>query len=151
MKLMFRNARPDDLKMLLSMLADDSLGKQRELVSDAMPECYLRAFSAIQKDLNNELIVVEVTQSVVGMLQMTFIPYLTYQGSWRALIEGVRVHKNHRGQGVGKQMFDWAIQRARERGCAIVQLTSDKRRSNALRFYERLGFVASHEGFKLRL
>ena len=85
------------------------------------------------------------------MLQLTFIPYLTHQGTWRALIEGVRVHNACRGQGIGKAMFEWAIERARQRGCRMVQLTTDKTRPDALRFYEQLGFVASHEGMKLHL
>jgi GNAT superfamily N-acetyltransferase len=151
MKLTYRNAQEGDLTSLLRMLADDSLGKQREPVSGFLPEAYLRAFAAITDDGNNELIVVESDRAIVGMFQITYIPYLTYEGLWRALIEGVRVRKDCRGQGIGGNMFEWAIQRARERGCAMIQLTSDKRRSDALRFYERLGFVASHEGFKLRL
>ena len=85
------------------------------------------------------------------MLQLTFIPYLTHQGTWRALIEGVRVHKDCRGQGVGRAMFEWAIERARQRGCRMVQLTTAKTRPDALRFYQQLGFVASHEGMKLHL
>ena len=84
-------------------------------------------------------------------MQLTFIPYLTHTGTWRCLIEGVRIAGTHRGQGLGTKMFEWAIQRARERGCQLVQLTSDKRRADAIRFYEALGFAASHEGFKLRL
>ena len=151
MILRFRDAIESDLPTLLAMLANDSLGKQRELAPDFVPETYRRAFSAISSDRNNELIIAEHASCVVGMAQITYIPYLTYQGSWRALIEGVRVHADHRNQGIGKQMFEWVIHRARERGCAIVQLTSDKRREDAFRFYSQLGFVASHEGFKLRL
>ena len=83
------------------------------------------------------------------MLQLTYIPYLTYIGSWRCLIEGVRIHSGYRGQGLGRRLFEWAIQRAKERNCRLLQLTSDKTRGDALRFYESLGFVASHEGFKL--
>jgi len=86
---------------------------------------------------------------VVGVLQLTFIPYLTYQGGWRALIEGVRVARGARSQGLGKALLEWAIARARERGCVMVQLTTDKSRPDAKRFYDGLGFVASHEGMKL--
>ncbi|GMQ46239.1 hypothetical protein VB10N_12380 [Vibrio sp. 10N] len=107
--------------------------------------------AAIEQDPNNELWVVESESQVVGMLQLTFIPYLTHIGSWRCLIEGVRIAKKIRGQGLGEKMFVHAIGRARERGCNLVQLTSDKQRPDALRFYEKLGFVASHEGFKLAL
>ena len=85
------------------------------------------------------------------MLQLTFIPYLTYIGSWRCLIEGVRIHSDHRGRRLGRQFFEWAIARAKTRRCRIVQLTSDKERSSALRFYESPGFKATHEGFKLKL
>ena len=94
---------------------------------------------------------VEGDGQLVGMLQLTFIPYLTHTGSRRCLIEGVRIHRDHRGRGLGGEFIRWAIRRARERGCSLVQLTSDKQRPDALRFYESLGFVASHEGFKLRL
>ena len=88
---------------------------------------------------------------VIGVLQLTFIPYLTYQGSWRALIEGVRVASDRRSGGIGRQLIEWCIARAVARGCRMVQLTSDKSRADAIRFYERLGFVASHEGLKLHL
>ena len=88
---------------------------------------------------------------MVGVLQLTFIPGITYRGGWRALIEGVRIAAELRSSGVGKRLFERAIDRARERGCHVVQLTSDKSRADAIRFYERLGFVASHEGLKLHL
>ena len=87
----------------------------------------------------------------VGVMQLTFIPYLTYQGGWRALIEGVRVASEFRSKGIGREMIQWAIGRARERGCHVLQLTTDKERVDALRFYESLGFAASHEGMKLHL
>jgi ribosomal protein S18 acetylase RimI-like enzyme len=112
---------------------------------------YLDAFREIEKDPNNELTVVESDGEVIGMLQLTFIPYLTYIGSWRCLIEGVRIHSDHRGRRLGRQYFEWAIARAKTRRCRIVQLTSDKERSSALRFYESPGFKATHEGFKLKL
>jgi GNAT superfamily N-acetyltransferase len=147
----FRNAIEADLITLVHMLADDPLGAQRENSELPLNDSYNNAFAAIDQDLNNELIVVEQDQQIIGMLQLTFIPYLTYQGSWRCLIEGVRVHKSHRGQGVGKLFFQWAIERAKQRQCQWVQLTSDKQRPDAIRFYENLGFVASHEGFKLKL
>jgi GNAT superfamily N-acetyltransferase len=111
----------------------------------------MRAFRAIDGDTNNELIVACRDGKAVGVLQLTFIPYLTYQGGWRALIEGVRVDSRTRSQGLGKALIEWAIARARERGCIMVQLTTDKTRADAKRFYEGLGFVASHEGMKLHL
>ncbi len=149
--MLFREATEMDLAALVSMLADDALGALREDASLPISNDYRVAFDCIDEDPNNELIVVEQANQIIGMLQLTFIPYLTYQGSWRCLIEGVRVHRNNRGQGVGQAFFNWAIDRARQRGCSLVQLTSDKQRPDAIRFYESLGFVASHEGFKLSL
>jgi ribosomal protein S18 acetylase RimI-like enzyme len=146
-----RRARRDDLADIVRLLADDPLGAKRERFATPLPTSYVRAFEAIDADPNNELIVACCTSDVVGVLQLTFIPYLTYQGSWRALIEGVRVDARLRGRGVGEQLVRWAIERARSRGCRIVQLTTDKSRGDAKRFYERLGFVASHEGLKLHL
>lgn len=147
----FRTAQINDLPAMVQLLADDHLGAQREKPEEPLDNAYVRAFEHIQADPNNELVVVEVDQCVVGLLQLTFIPNLTLQGSWRCLIEGVRIHRSHRGQGLGQALFDWAIERARERGCRLVQLTSDKQRPDAIRFYESLGFVASHEGLKLNL
>jgi GNAT superfamily N-acetyltransferase len=151
MQLVFRKALLTDIPGLVSMLSDDELGALREDGSRPLNQKYLQAFAEIESDANNELTVVESDGEVVGMLQLTFIPYLTYIGSWRCLIEGVRIHSDHRGQGLGAKFLQWAIERARERDCRIVQLTSDKKRPSALRFYESLGFKATHEGFKLRL
>ncbi len=149
--LVYRDAVEADLPALVSMLAEDALGAGREDPSVPLNPRYLEAFRCIDGDPNNALTVVEQSGAPVGMLQLTFIPYLTHTGSWRCLIEGVRIHRDHRGRGLGSEFIRWAIERARERGCTIVQLTSDKQRSDALRFYESLGFSASHEGFKLRL
>ena len=151
MDLHYRHATETDIPVLIKMLSDDSLGKLREDASTPVNPCYLAAMQQIQNDPNNELTVVESKGEVVGMLQLTFIPYLTYRGSWRCLIEGVRIKKECRGKGLGTQFFQWAIERAKDRQCHIVQLTSDKQRTDAIRFYENLGFKASHEGFKLRL
>jgi len=136
---------------LVAMLADDPLGATRERFSDPLPQPYATALAAIDEDPNNELIVACRENQVLGMLQLTFIPYLTHLGSWRALIEGVRVHRDYRSHGIGAALFEWAIERARQRNCTIVQLTTDKARPEALRFYEKLGFQASHEGMKLQL
>lgn len=151
MELQFREAVDADLTALVQMLGQDMLGAQREDLSTHTNQAYLAAFAAIKKDPNNELIVVEADKQIVGMLQLTFIPYLTHIGSWRCLVEGVRIHSDFRGQGLGKQFFAWVISRANTRGCKILQLTSDKQRPDALRFYEGLGFKASHEGFKMHL
>jgi len=150
-QLTYRDAVEADLPALVAMLAEDALGAGREDPSTSLNPRYLEAFRQIDGDPNNALTVVEENGALVGMLQLTFIPYLTHTGSRRCLIEGVRIHREHRGRGLGSEFIRWAIERARERGCAIVQLTSDKQRPDALRFYESLGFTASHEGFKLRL
>lgn len=147
----FRSATRDDVVHIVRLLADDPLGAKRERYQDPLPSDYYDAFSAIDADPNNELVVACKNAQVVGVLQLTFIPYLTYQGRWRALIEGVRVDATLRSKGVGQAMFEWAIARAKERGCHLVQLTTDKSRPDATRFYERLGFRTSHDGMKLHL
>lgn len=147
----FRTAIHDDVPVIVGLLADDILGGTREVADGPLPDVYARAFDEIDRDPRNELIVAVDDKTVVGVLQLTYIPGLTHQGSERAQIEGVRVAASHRSRGVGRELFEWAIERARERGCGIVQLTTDKRRPDAHRFYESLGFVASHEGMKLRL
>ena len=146
-----RKAKRPDLPHLVKLLADDPLGAKRERFGTPLPASYLEAFDAITADPNNELVVACLGGRIVGMLQITFIPYLTYQGGWRALIEGVRIESGARSLGLGKTLLQWAIGRARERRCHMVQLTSDKTRPDAIRFYESLGFVATHEGLKLHL
>ncbi len=151
MKLKFRDAREPDLPLLIEMLADDTLGAQREDASIPLKQDYLSAFRNIESDPNNELVVVESDNTLVGMLQLTFIPYLSHRGSWRCLIESVRIQSQFRGRGLGTEFFVWAIDRAKQKHCKLVQLTSDKKRPRAISFYENLGFQASHEGFKLKL
>ncbi|HEX5543106.1 MAG TPA: GNAT family N-acetyltransferase [Micromonospora sp.] len=147
----FRPARKDDVPAIVALLADDGLGKGREVVGEEVDTAYWRAFEAMANDPNNVQIVVESDGEVVGTLQLTFIPSLSRRGGLRAQIEGVRVRSDQRGAGLGRQMFVWAIDQARDRGCNLVQLTTDKRRVDARRFYESLGFEASHEGMKLPL
>lgn len=149
--LLFRPATEHDLPAIVALLVDDALGATRECNESPLPASYRAAFVAIDADPHNELVVACRHETVVGVLRLTFIPYLTYQGSWRALIEGVRVAATERGQGVGQALFEWAIERARDQGYRLIQLTTDKARPEALRFYERLGFAASHEGMKLHL
>ena len=149
--LIFRAADRTDVPNIVRMLSDDPLGATRERFGDPLPPAYYKAFETIDADPNNELIVACVSGEVVGMFQLTFIPYLTYQGRWRALIEGVRVDARVRSQGVGRKMFEWAIARAKERGCHVVQLTTNRARPDARRFYESLGFAATHDGMKLHL
>lgn len=147
----FRQAIAADLLDIIKMLADDPLGHQRENTIEPLCQGYHQAFKHINDDPNNLLIVAVLQQQIIAVMQLTFIPNLTYQGSWRALIEGVRVAKEYRSQGVGKALFEYAIERARKHGCRLLQLTTDRQRPEALVFYERLGFKASHHGLKLQL
>lgn len=147
----FRTATAGDLDAIVGMLADDPLGSQREQYSHPLPTSYHRAFEAIESDHNNVLLVACRDGQVIGVLQITLIPYLTYQGGWRALIEGVRIHRDYRTMGLGRQMITWAIDYATSKGCHMVQLTTDKSRAQAKAFYETLGFTASHEGMKRHL
>jgi GNAT superfamily N-acetyltransferase len=151
LQLLFREANRHDLDAIVRLLADDPLGSRREEYTVPLLPSYVQAFEAICNDPNNELVVAELVGEVVGVLQLTFIPYLTYKGGWRALIEGVRISASLRSAGIGRRLFHWAIDRARQRRCHMIQLTSDKTRPEAIRFYESLGFVASHEGMKLHL
>ena len=144
-----RRAREGDLPALVALLADDQLGATRESVTDLIP--YRSAFAAIDADPAHLLLVADRAGEVVGTLQLTLLPGLARSGAWRAQIEAVRVHSGLRGQRVGERMLRWAIEESARRGATIVQLTTDKRRADAHRFYERLGFVASHEGMKLQL
>jgi GNAT superfamily N-acetyltransferase len=149
--LRMRRARADDLDAIVRMLADDPLGSRRERYSNPLVPSYRRAFEAIDRDPNQHLAVCCDAERVVGVLQITYLPYLTYQGGWRALIEGVRTAADTRSRGIGRFMFEWAIAEARARGCHVVQLTTDKARPDAQRFYRALGFEATHEGMKLHL
>jgi GNAT superfamily N-acetyltransferase len=149
--LTMRRAQATDLPRMVELLANDPIGRRRERFSDPLPDSYRRAFDAIERDPNQLLAVCCRGSRVIGVLQITFLPYLTYQGGWRALIEGVRTAVEARAQGVGRFMFEWAIEQAVSRGCHIVQLTTDKARPDAVRFYTALGFTASHEGMKLHL
>lgn len=145
----FRPARIEDLPAVVALLADDMLGAAREGAA-AAPD-YAAAFAAIAADPNEMLVVAELEGQVAGCLQLGFIPGLSRRGAWRGQIESVRVAAAARGRGLGRRMILWAVAQCRERGCALVQLTTDKRRADAHRFYEGLGFVRSHEGMKLAL
>ncbi|MEW1847340.1 GNAT family N-acetyltransferase [Nonomuraea angiospora] len=148
-KALFRAARKEDVPAIVAMLADDHLGATRE--GDPGDERYLAAFERIDANPYDELIVAEQDGEVVGTMQLTYLAGLSRLGAERCQIEAVRVAAAARGQGLGGRMIEWAVDRARERGCAIVQLTSDKSRTDAHRFYDNLGFTASHEGYKLSL
>lgn len=147
----FRAATAEDLPAILTLLMDDALGKLREDLGLPLNPRYLEAFAAIERDPNQLLAVADQDGQVVGCVQLTFIPGLSRTGMWRGQIEAVRVASSQRGSGLGKAMMQWAIARCRTRGCGLVQLTTDKRRADAHRFYEALGFEASHEGMKLAL
>ena len=145
-----RRAARADLARLLELIADDMLGKNRDGVGSGDP-VYERAFEAIDCDANQYLMLAELDGRVIGMLQLTFIPGLSRRGAWRANIESVRVDSSLRGQGIGAWLIGQALDLARRRGCRLAQLTSDKRRSDAHRFYGQLGFSATHEGYKREL
>ena len=147
----FRRAERADVERIVELLANDPLGAKRERYELPLPQRYFAAFDAIAADPNNELVVACLNGEVAGVLQITFTPGITYEGGWRATIEGVRVDEKVRSAGLGRAIIEHAVARARERGCHLVQLTTDKTRPDAKRFYEALGFVASHEGMKLHL
>ncbi|WP_103535884.1 GNAT family N-acetyltransferase [Streptomyces sp. SM11] len=144
-----RPVAPDDLAAVVAMLADDPLGAQRESPDDLTP--YRQAFQRLTDDPNQHVVVAVREDRVVGTLQLTVIPGLSRRGATRSVIEGVRVHGDERGSGLGTQLIQWAVDESRRQNCQLVQLTSDVTREDAHRFYERLGFTASHVGFKLAL
>ena len=147
--MIFRTATRADLPAIIALLADDVLGKARDFA--VVDDAYERAFADIDADPRNLLVVADDGGEVVACMQLTYIPGLGRHGAERSQIEAVRVRADRRGTGLGARFMTWAIDRARERGCALVQLTTDKSRADAHRFYARLGFVASHEGMKLAL
>jgi GNAT superfamily N-acetyltransferase len=147
----FRAASARDLRAIVALLADDPIGRGRENLGPQLDDRYREAFAAIERDPNQLLAVAERSGDVIGVLQLSFIPGLTRRGMWRGQIEGVRVAASERASGIGRAMLEWAIEECRRRGCGLVQLTSDKRRSAAHGFYEALGFEATHQGYKLSL
>ena len=146
----FRKANREDVYTIVKLIANDKLGKLRENFKNPLPEFYYDAFENIKNDINQELIVLENDSGeIIGTCQLSFIQYLTYQGGIRAQIEAVRIRQDQRGKGIGEKMFIWAIERAKERKAHLIQLTTDKKRPEALKFYEKLGFQSTHEGMKL--
>jgi GNAT superfamily N-acetyltransferase len=148
LNLQFRLATRSDVPAIVRLLAEDDLGAQRERYETPLPQAYYEAFEAIQANPDQELIVADLDGEVIGTLQLMYLPSLSYQGGTRAQVESVRVLGQLRGQGIGARMMAWAIDRARQRGCHMMQLTSHKSRTDAHRFYEKLGFSASHIGMK---
>ncbi|MFJ8663273.1 GNAT family N-acetyltransferase [Streptomyces sp. NPDC093795] len=144
-----RPATAADLEAIVAMLADDPLGAQRESPDDLGP--YLTAFERLASDPHQHLVVAVRAEKVVGTLQLTVVPGLSRRGATRSIIEGVRIHADERGSGLGTQLIEWAVAESERQGCQLVQLTSDATRTDAHRFYERLGFEASHLGFKKSL
>ena len=148
----FRFADARDRKAIVGMLADDPLGAQHESLTEPLLPAYVKAFDAIDQDPNIELIIAEDPEGLaVAVLQLTFTTSITHQGAWRANIEGVRVAREYRRTGIGRQMLIWAIDKVRLRNCFVVQLTTDKQRTDAQRFYNTLRFVATLDGMKLKL
>lgn len=149
--LSFRTATHDDLPAIVRLLADDGLGKGHEQPGDPLPAAYDEAFDRMSAQPGNIYLLAEIDDEVKGCLQVTIIHGLSRTGMSRTQVEGVRVAASHRGQGIGESLFREAIACARDAGCGMVQLTADKSRLDARRFYEKLGFAASHEGMKLAL
>ncbi len=147
----FRRATSKDLPQIIALLADDELGKLREKPGPPPHPQYEKAFAEIDKDPNQLLMVVAEANDIIGCLQLSFIPGLSHVGLWRGQIESVRISSKRRGSGLGRLMLEWAIRKCRDRKCGLIQLTSDKTRPDALRFYNSLGFRASHEGLKMSL
>ncbi|MFI5637495.1 GNAT family N-acetyltransferase [Streptomyces goshikiensis] len=148
-ELAIRPATEDDLPAIVAMLADDPLGATRESPDDLTP--YATALKRLVEDPHQHVVVAVRGDRVVGTLQLTVVPGLSRKGATRSIIEGVRVHADERGSGLGTRFVEWAVDQSRRENCQLVQLTSDVTRTDAHRFYERLGFTASHVGFKLQL
>jgi GNAT superfamily N-acetyltransferase len=146
--LTMRPAREEDLPALVALLVDDKWGRLRDDPAKAGNACYIDAFRAIDADPNQMLIAAERDGRIVGMMQLSFLPGLSYCGAWRGQIESVRIAASERGRGLGSRMIEWALERFRERNVRTAQLTSVVGRVDAHRFYERLGFTASHVGMK---
>jgi GNAT superfamily N-acetyltransferase len=150
-RLSFRDATPDDLGFIVRLIVDDNVAPSADLPDQPHHPRYIAAFDAIATDPNQQLVIAEFEGQVVGTMQLTYIPGINRLGELRSLIEAVHIAPTHRNLGLGGEMIGWAIEQARARGCGLVQLTSNKKRLDAHRFYERLGFSKSHEGFKLAL
>ena len=151
MNLNFRPAERKDLEKIVALLADDFLGTNRERFETPLPESYIKAFEEIDADKNNELLVAEADGEIVGTLQLTLTPSISFQGGKRATVESVRVDQKYRNLGIGRKLMQYAIERAQAAGCISMQLTTNAERTDAHRFYENLGFEGSHLGMKLKL
>lgn len=150
-KLLIRRAMLEDLPSIVALLANDTLGASREDSTLPLRKTYTDAFNVICSDPNQFLAVAVSENIIVGTLQLTYLPNISLRGAWRAQIEAVRVHEAKRNSGLGRYLFEWAIQQARMRGCVMVQLTCDVTRKEAHHFYSALGFEPSHTGFKMKI
>ena len=146
-----RAATRSDLRAVIGLLADDTLGASRDTLTPELDPAYEEAFAAIESAPHQKLVVMEQGGQIVGCLQISYIPGLSNKGAWRGQIEGVRIARDRRGQGLGQTFLQWAIEECRQYGCGVVQLTTDASRTDAQRFYKALGFKASHVGMKLKL
>lgn len=151
MPLTYRNAAPDDLRFIIALIVEDSVIQTNDDPADAAHPDYVDALAEITADPNEEMIIVEEDGMPVGCFQLTYLPGLMRRGMRRGQIEVVHVAEGKRNRGIGAEMMRWAVERCRQNNCSMVQLTSNKKRGDAHRFYERLGFLKSHEGFKLYL
>lgn len=151
MSLSFRTAVESDLPQIIKLLCDDELGKSREEYTIPLKQCYIDAFKEISNDKNNDIIVAVLSNKIVGCFQITYTTYLSRKGGKRATVESVRVSSDMRSNRIGSKMLEHAIDLAKKNGCFMVQLTTDKTRTRAHKFYKKLGFTASHEGMKLIL
>ena len=145
-----RPACREDVAAIVAMLADDHLGRARERLEDPLPASYYEAFSRVERDQNLQLVVAESEGRVVGCLQLAILPGLSSQGGRRGLLEDVRVASDCRSRGIGEQLVQWAVTEAKARGCNLVELLTHQTRTDAQRFYKRLGFTASHVGMTVR-
>lgn len=147
----YRDATEADLPAIIHLLAEDQIGGRKDDPGPPLDPVYAAAFAAIDSDPNQRLIVAEIDGAVIGTMQLSFLPGLLNRGAWRGQVEAVRIAADRRSQGLGEQLIAWAVERFRERGCFMAQLTSNNDRVGAHRFYERLGWQKSHAGFKLYL
>jgi len=150
-RLTFRPATITDLPFIVGLIVEDSVVATSDDPADAADPDYAAALAAIDADPNQEMLIAELAGESVGCFQLTYTPGLMRRGMWRGTVEVVHISATHRNMGLGAEMMQWAIDRCRDRGCGMVQLTSNKKRVDAHRFYRRLGFEQSHEGFKLML
>ena len=151
MEHIIRTAKREDLSAIVGLLVDDALGATRDSLTATLDPAYEKAFAAIEQDSNNRIVVMEVAGRIIGCLQLTFLPGLSFKGMWRGQIESVRIASDLRGRGLGHTFFQWAIDECRKRGCGVVQLSTNAVRTEAQRFYLSLGFQPTHTGMKLKL